>query len=305
VGAASLSPIYGKSGTDERMTCFPIVLFAACVAQSQQTGPKLSEAEVEKQQVERWMQRYADQATGYRFESGDKTPSELKIRSQPVLRWMNPVVAGVTTAHGAVYVWEVDGCPEVIGSVFSYIDAGSPDRGKRVLVDEFHALSDHPLAGWRKSGRDAFWTTDGSGLQLKSVPKAKKPTGSPVTRLTQMREIAHQFSADFEENDVWSELRLLPQPLCRFDSKRPEILDGGVFAFVTGTDPEIMLLIEARKTGKGPEWQYALARFTHLALRVRHAETEVWKAKVFWDKSEKKDPYQAAHTLEIRDKTLP
>ena len=54
------------------------------------------------------------------------------------------------------------------------------------------------------------------------------------------------------------ELRLLPKPLYRYESTDPEVLDGAVFALVSsaGTDPEIILLIEARKTPEGPRWVF-------------------------------------------------
>ena len=38
-------------------------------------------------------------------------------------------------------------------------------------------------------------------------------------------------------------------------------MDGAVFAFARATDPDVLLLLEARaKTGEDPKWHYALAR---------------------------------------------
>ena len=45
------------------------------------------------------------------------------------------------------------------------------------------------------------------------------------------------------------ELRLLPKPLYRYEPKAGPVIDGAVFAFVMGTDPESLLLIEAVKSG--------------------------------------------------------
>ena len=61
--------------------------------------------------------------------------------------------------------------------------------------------------------------------------------------------IAREFSAttrDAQENR-W-ELRLLSQPIYRYESTDPDVLDGALFAIVTsaGTDPEAILLIETR-----------------------------------------------------------
>jgi hypothetical protein len=38
------------------------------------------------------------------------------------------------------------------------------------------------------------------------------------------------------------------------------VLDGAVFAFVQGTDPETLLMVEARKTGDAWQRQFAFAR---------------------------------------------
>jgi phytoene dehydrogenase-like protein len=55
------------------------------------------------------------------------------------------------------------------------------------------------------------------------------------------------------------------------------VLDGAVFAFVEGTDPEVILLIEARRQDDGYQWQYACARFSDFRLSVRYRDAEVWR----------------------------
>jgi hypothetical protein len=56
---------------------------------------------------------------------------------------------------------------------------------------------------------------------------------------------------------VDQELRLLSQPLYRYESTLPEVVDGALFTFVTGTDPELMLVIEARRAFPGGAWERA------------------------------------------------
>src|SRR5262249_6419104 len=55
------------------------------------------------------------------------------------------------------------------------------------------------------------------------------------------------------------------------------LVDGAIFAFAQGTDPEILLVLEARSEKGKPIWQYALARFSDLPLVVKHKDTEVWR----------------------------
>ena len=51
-------------------------------------------------------------------------------------------------------------------------------------------------------------------------------------------------------------MRLLAQPIYRYENTKGDLIDGGLFVFVLGTDPEAFLLIEARRPQSGaPEWR--------------------------------------------------
>jgi hypothetical protein len=56
------------------------------------------------------------------------------------------------------------------------------------------------------------------------------------------------------------------------------VLDGAVFAFVQGTDPESLLLFEACQGDESLEWQFAFVRRTSGELEGRHKGIEVWHA---------------------------
>ena len=76
-------------------------------------------------------------------------------------------------------------------------------------------------------------------------------------------------------------LRLLPRPLYRYDLKdsndtNPILRDGGMFAFVMGTDPEVILLLEAVEREGQAVWQYAFARATTYAVEASLGEAVVW-----------------------------
>ena len=106
-------------------------------------------------------------------------------------------------------------------------------------------------------------------------PGCAAPARSASLRLTQMRTLARDFAARTQDSeDLHWELRLLPQPLYRYESTDPSVLDGADFAFVTsaGTDPEAILVLEARNPERGdaPVWHFAVARFTDLNLWVSH-----------------------------------
>ena len=75
-------------------------------------------------------------------------------------------------------------------------------------------------------------------------------------------------------------LRMLPRELYRYQSKNPDLLDGAVFGFVQGTDPEVLLLLEAVREKSGPQWQYALSRRTCGEVTADFDGKTVWKAPV-------------------------
>ena len=115
-----------------------------------------------------------------------------------------------------------------------------------------------------------------------------------------MRTLADRFTAndEFEGKSRW-ELRLLSKPLLRYADEKANLLDGAMFAWAHGTDPEVFLLLEARKVKDEYIWHYALAPMTGYALKVQLDGKEVWE--VAWRKGpfKQSDPfyitiYQAA-----------
>ncbi len=115
---------------------------------------------------------------------------------------------------------------------------------------------------------------------MKPVPGATSPSESPVTRLRQMRALAREFTVEAkttaDRSEVPKQLRPMTRPMFRYKSTDPIILDGALFAFVRGTDPELLLLIEARRTNSGAVWQFAPARMNSVQFRLLHKSREVW-----------------------------
>ena len=49
-----------------------------------------------------------------------------------------------------------------------------------------------------------------------------------------------------------------------------------MFAIVLGTDPEVLLFLEARRNSEKLTWQYGLARMNDCAMAVSYKNQEVW-----------------------------
>jgi hypothetical protein len=87
-------------------------------------------------------------------------------------------------------------------------------------------------------------------------------------------------------------MRLLTQPLYRYQSPESKALDGALFVFAEGTDPETFLLLEATG-GERPAWNFALSRMNIVEFRAKYRGREVWHVDpVSWDTVfDKQEPY--------------
>jgi hypothetical protein len=249
---------------------------------------------------ERVLEIYTDDAAEYTIYRDASRKEKVELRREPVLVCSDPARGG---GDGAIFVWTRRGRPEVIGSFFSF-----PSTGPRQLYHEFHSLSLSVLDVSRAGTRASAWTPLAPGIELAAITGAPGPAQSASQRLSQMRALTRDFSASTKDHVERSlELRLLTQPLYRYQSTDPDVLDGAVFAFVTSTDPEALLVIEARKKpapapADGPVWEYAICRFTDLGLVVRHQGKEVFTAPLIAYDSPQQDPkhrYRVSHDRDI------
>ncbi len=211
---------------------------------------------------------------------------KLRMEAEPVLRWTNHLGRRF---YGDVYIWTHEGRPEVVASITTIFTAN------RSTYTEIQSLS----TGKPILSRDekVVWEPSEPGVELKSLPSAPKPGATAAARLLQLRSLAGQFSvvADYgigkEEKE---DLRLMATPIYRYQSADQEVVDGGLFAFCKGTDPDAFLVIEGRRTKDGVEWQFAFARFNgSCALRALHKDKEVWQADRLSGKTigDPKQPY--------------
>jgi hypothetical protein len=115
------------------------------------------------------------------------------------------------------------------------------------------------------------------GVELKDLPGAPAPAATPAQRLRQLRALAGEFTLrQTDRKNVESDLRLLTQPLYRYENTEGDLIDGALFVFVQGTDPQAFLLIEDRQVDGAPRWQFAMARMIGVHLSARFRGREVW-----------------------------
>jgi hypothetical protein len=262
-----------------------------------QAEPQPDQSEADKEQIKRWTEYYAQSAGEFEMFLGPERLHKLVFRPQMILQYTNPIRVG--QQHGAAFLWTHQGRPTVVGTIWSTL----MPAGHRNVSHELHSLSEQPIAAdWREA---RAWSTQQPGIERKPVPEAPQPAATAPARLTQMRALARGFTARIAKSQRVDEqeLRLLPQPLYRYTSPEAQVLEGGLFTLVLGTDPEIFLLIEAVESAAGPAWHYGLARFTHVAAQVKYKDAEVWSCEKC-QPYVRTNPYFLYWAVERRDATI-
>ena len=222
--------------------------------------------------VDAGLKHWRDAASAYRIARDGSPPTPLALRDEPALKWTNPQRRA---DDGGVFLWLDRGRPEVAASFYRY-----PSGGKSAEDHEFVSLATAPLVADLDGA--AFWSP-GAGVRAPApIPDAPEPAKTAAERLRQMPALAREFRASFNNPPDLSEIRLLTQPLYRFEveGKRADILDGALFAYVHTTDPEVLLILEARPdpASGAMRWYFTAARMSLVNLRIHHKDREIWSA---------------------------
>jgi hypothetical protein len=193
----------------------------------------------------------------------------LTLRPEPVLSWSNPVMGQI---YGEVFVWTAEGRPEAVASIYKFY---SPRTHR---ANEFHSLALEKLTGERDGV--PVWTPSRPGLELKPIPGAPVPADSAAARLRQTRTLAEELTGRQTTRQQFErDMRLLTQPIYRYENTKGNLIDGGLFVFVLATDLDAILLIEAHRTkGSSAEWRFGVTRLNANALRITHRGREIWDA---------------------------
>lgn len=193
-------------------------------------------------------------------------PSDKPMTVRVALRWANNTRG---SENGMTVLYLDNGIPLAVCNVYPW---------EQHLHHEFDSVSRGKLLC--ESGGQPIWSPDAVGVEFQPVPDADAPADSPVARLRQMKSLAGDFASTMlgwkSDKSDREALRMLPQPLYRYESSTTSSrFDGAVFAFVQGTDPESLLLLEAVRRNGMERWEYAFVRQTSGELEGRYRGTVV------------------------------
>jgi hypothetical protein len=239
---------------------------------------------------------FAEQAKGLLLH-GEQESAVLKLVPEPLMRF-----TVTDTIFGSVFLW-LDGNrrPAVIGTIGS-IEINRKDEG----FCELHLLSSNKLQPFTVSGDVPKLWNPVPMEETAPIDTAPVVAASAPLRLSQMRTLARFFSVEMNAPDGKpAELRLLPQPLYRYENPTVD-RDGAIFAFVwtAGTDPELLLRIESRLVDGKPTWCMQPLRFTWRSLTLLKSGAMIWEGKELKtrDNLVQTTPYVTTLTTEMRVK---
>ncbi|MEX1026646.1 MAG: hypothetical protein WD049_01375 [Candidatus Paceibacterota bacterium] len=226
------------------------------------TADAAQEPSIERQAIDRTL-------TNLKFYFPEERTKPLQWQLHIVLRWPNLVRA---TNDGATAIWTQDGRPRAVCCTWTdfngILSLGPGLLSEKVIVAE---LDGETI--WRPRSLGPSMTA------FRAIPETTPVATLNAQRLREMRLLAKRFKADLGDASDRETLRLLATPIYRYEipTKRdgppkevetPDVLDGAIFAFAHGTDPETLLMIEARRSAESYQWQYAAVKRTGGPIRL-------------------------------------
>ena len=205
----------------------------------------------------------------------------------PIYRYDDPTRV---TDDGTVWAWGKAGRPVALLTL-SYWKSGGAEKS---CLCEWTSLSPAPLAVAGPGPQ--VWAPQAADLPLRPIPAAPPPAETAAARTRQLGELSRRFRAHeiFTHENSRPErfdLRFLPKPIHRYADPAAGLVDGAIYVFANGTNPEVILLIEARRAGGAPPaWNYGLTRTAGAELHATIDGGEVWTRPAAFSTA-LRDPY--------------
>lgn len=198
----------------------------------------------------------------------DDGEAGCKMTSKSVLNWSDPARHPEILVPGTTWIWHHQGRPQLIAEIYGrdnavgrwnvYMCTLSPDR---VRVENAEVSS----------------TIDTSYYEPRELPKSPAAAATKPARLLQMNRLARRFDGHQFWDGGRFELRLLPRHIYRYQDPAAGIVDGAVYALVHGTNPEVLLLLEAHASGDDPaRWKVSFGALAGASCVVRLDGEEFW-----------------------------
>jgi hypothetical protein len=172
-------------------------------------------------------------------------------------------------AEGAIWAWGSTGRPLVMAKAWKNAN------GTRTCA--FSLTSDELVIV--RGPQSKTWRPEKTQVEAADLAGAPAPDPQNAVRLRQLKEQARRFTAYeyWNSDNSRFELRLLIQPVHRYQDEKRQIIDGAVFLLAYDNNPQILLFVEILSPAASKmRWQYLLARVSSADLHVCLDGNEVW-----------------------------
>src|SRR5207244_3859720 len=118
----------------------------------------------------------------------------------------------------------------------------------------------------------------------------------------QMRSLAARFSATYTAVHLGAkpfELRLLTQPLLRYETDDDNGADGALFGYAQSTTPVGLLLLESRPKQDGHRWHYAYSSLVTGPVTARYKDQEIFSLERDAASTDPKQPFVLFRSLPV------
>ena len=216
------------------------------------------------------MSVHLDAARQYRLYVDDSRQRTLALNEVPLFVWTNPRRAGGQVGH--LFVWMNGEFPGAVATFFSFPWAG--DHTRQRLVHELHSLMQTRLVSANDAATQEWKPT--SGIRFYPLNSRSATPDDLARRRLRIRQLSRLFQAHTidQQQQRWP-LEINSRELLAYGS---EDRTGAMFAMLgdAGADPELLLLIEAKREGKDWNWRYAPVRMTDQEIYLSIDRREVW-----------------------------
>lgn len=212
-----------------------------------------------------WMKQYVQET---KVTVLGKAERKAELQTHAVLRYDDQVRR---IPDGTMWVWTSNSRPVA----FQKVELSLVVKSWTVC---FTSLADEPVeVEWRDQ---RSYRTRGT-IAFREIPKAEPPADKAAARKFQLRSLARRFNARTLFNgsaDNTAEQRLLPKPIFEYADHESKLPLGALFGMSgSGSNPEILLLIEARQANGGDlRWEFAPVRVTADGVILKIDAQEVW-----------------------------
>lgn len=245
------------------------------IVSADDTEQQLSEAEkkeaaARKERYTKWMRNYAETTKLKLIGIEGKEDEFAELVPQPVFRYSDQEHR---IPDATMWVWTRNARPVA----FQKVEGNDHGGGQKWTIC-FASLSEGLVNVYWQGGRE--YAARKPGVTFNPIPDAEAPADNSRIRKVQIKTLKDRFTGRLgvDDLDKGSETRTMPKPLFEYDDPKTMLPIGAVFGMTsTGTNPNLLLVIEARPDSEGKlRWEYATSRMTSGPVRFRLDDKEVW-----------------------------